>query len=312
MPLGVDSVLHVRAALLVVCETARVYILLPGVLFLALVCQAFNGEAAGDAAIAVAPEPGPWQYTAVRCGPVYGPFDSESQAFLAGAQGEYGGCNTFWIERKEPWGTDEAHTTGACGSTVWYPRYAYLGYGWDVEIDNARHYLVGYLGGSECDVVGRDGLTVYRRREIVCPDGYRLYATQSTRVCLHEGLPVDDKNAGEKCPAAGNPIIVANGNKYLKEKDSGDDGAFSSLPIVRSYNSLLSDRDQGWGFGWSSEYLVRIEFMDVGGTYRSASISRPDGRRYYFTLDTAVDVWRHDKDIHAELSPIRGSAPIVL
>ena len=74
MPLGVDRVPLIRVALHVVHEATCVYANLSGAFFLVLVCMSFKTKAAEDTAIAVAPEPGPWQYTAVRCGPVYGPF----------------------------------------------------------------------------------------------------------------------------------------------------------------------------------------------------------------------------------------------
>lgn len=117
--------------------------------------------------------------------------------------------------------------------------------------------------------------------------------------------PGDHRNKNLGCPGndsvaptrsrpelAGNPCNIASGNKYQREIDRP--GGLGQLPIVRHYNSLRDDVDVGLGYGWTANFLTRLE--PVGADLR---VRRADGRAYRFSNGSVG--WQADPDVQTRL-----------
>jgi len=107
----------------------------------------------------------------------------------------------------------------------------------------------------------------------------------------------DDPKALGRCPSpfsmAGNPINVANGNKYQEEVDYIASGS-SPLEFRRSYNSGAFYIGN-IGKGWRHSYDRSVASF---GTF--AVVYRPDGRALTFR-DTGTVNWSGDPDVNDRL-----------
>lgn len=92
----------------------------------------------------------------------------------------------------------------------------------------------------------------------------------------------------------GNPCNVRTGNKYQREVDAGGD----VLPIVRHYNSKITDIDFGLGRGWLIPYLRRLEVYPTS-TGAKAHSRRGDG--YGEELTRTGTTWAAESDSNSKL-----------
>ncbi|MDP1536434.1 MAG: DUF6531 domain-containing protein [Burkholderiales bacterium] len=100
------------------------------------------------------------------------------------------------------------------------------------------------------------------------------------------------RNAGQPCPAVGNPVNPATGNKYQAETVYTGSGALP-LTLTLAYNRTLGGW-VAWGAKWKSNYersLTRA--FSNGFTYINAV--RPDGKTFQFMPTTSG--WMPDADI---------------
>lgn len=270
-----------------------------GLLAMVLLVIGLAGAGAGYAeSVSVAPQVGPWEYSHVRCATTTRGFTDESAAQAHGIVYHYNSCGDARLRVAGSWGTAENRVYGACGSWNTYPRL-FMG----VEQKNARQVGVEY-----CPQNYRDSFTLYRERTVECPPGYR----RSGDVCI----PVDDalnpdKNGGPPCPSNGsNPINGATGNKYQREVDLAT--MPGGLGFVRHYNSYRvlqpASREPGLPANWRHNYSRNITWR--AGSITTATLSRPDGRAWSFTLNEQ-GVWQADADVPGELLALREQEEIV-
>lgn len=241
--------------------------------------------------VEVAPMVGPWVYSGVRCGKTL--IGSTQADIFANARAEYGACGDAVIEQVGPWGTPEATTRGACGSTVRYPKSTY-----GVERSNARRLVVFYCNRF------RDGYTLYRSRSVACPAGFRA----SGGKCLPFGLnPLKDRGpCDETRPAAGNPVTVSSGNNFLEVVDLETPEAVPGF--ARYYNSSARNVDVGIGRGWRHAYSFSLR-MAEGTSIASIQLHRPQGQVYFFTR-TASGEWASDSDVNLYVQESAAGFPL--
>lgn len=114
-----------------------------------------------------------------------------------------------------------------------------------------------------------------------CDAGYKFDATGT--VCLEQfTLPQaeTEKNGGQPQCGVGNPCNPANGNKYQAESDYA---ASEGVPqVIRYYNSMLTTKDYGLGFGWTWKSFGKLELYGNLVQVRAA-----DGRGEPFTRNSA-------------------------
>ncbi len=158
--------------------------------------------------------------------------------------------------------------------------------------------------------------TVRRDRNSYCPAGFYFYGNYCA---AHPSYLDVMKNLGAPCPACGNPIGIATGNKFERELDYQGAGDFP-LKLERFYNSLAYNNgessqygfygyvasfgEQGlyslsynesdnpfWsnvglnavGQGWRHSYQRAINALDSSNSLGFAAfVYRPDGRVYTF------------------------------
>lgn len=117
-----------------------------------------------------------------------------------------------------------------------------------------------------------------------------------------QGDPDDqNQNAGESCPASGNPVVLATGNKIEPETDFGANGPMA-LHLKRTWNQH-SEAITLFGFHWISNFDYKLSFGTtsvfgaLGTCYARPSVPecttassnvqawahRPDGRMIRFT-----------------------------
>ncbi len=136
-----------------------------------------------------------------------------------------------------------------------------------------------------------------------CPEGYTPYTGQAS--CDPTGDPVPSKNLGDcggHC-CLGNPINPGNGNKLQKEVDYVLSHP-SGLRFARYYNSLDS-RAGALGYSWRHTYSRSIQLAQ-NGAVSTATVSRPNGKRYPFTWNN--NDWISDGDVVGQLSASKDSA----
>jgi|GEM_PF-1006859 len=103
---------------------------------------------------------------------------------------------------------------------------------------------------------------------------------------VHPLTKEDRLNGEASCtgePTAGNPITIANGNKYQQEWLL--DPRFS-LPLTLSYNSS----DQQWRHSWQYQFGLSDD------TGNQASLIRPDGKGFAFTKTN--EIWSTFSDLN--------------
>jgi YD repeat-containing protein len=265
----------------------------------ALLLLGLVGAGSGHASsVPVAPIVGPWEYSHVRCNNTIRGFTDEGAAQAHGITYHYNGCGDARLFEAGNWGTAEERTYGTCGSWNTYPRLL-MG----VETMNARRVRVQF-----CPQNYVDSFTLYRNRSVTCPPGYR--AAGSVCTPIYEALN-PDKNGGPECPSNGsNPINGATGNKYQRELDLAT--MPGGLEFVRHYNSYQvlqqGSREPGLPVNWRHNYSRNITWR--AGSITTATLSRPEGRAWSFTL-TEAGVWQADADVPGELQALRQEGDIV-
>lgn len=244
---------------------------------------------------------GKWDYGHNRCATDRYGFGTEGAAVIAGIQRYYGACGDGFVDNPGAWGTSSSPSPGPCGSTNYYPKYV-LG----IEQLNTRSYTIGYCHGICGGYPGycKDGLTIYRVRDIGCLAGYRF----DGNVCrpLSSGA-ITEKNNGAPPPnsCAGNPINTGMGNKFEQETDYVGFGAFP-LIFGRYYNSSSSVTQGNTGFySWRHSYDRYIRVVSQGGLSTAFAL-RPDGKTYSFTLLNGA--WTSDADVTDKLVRLADTA----
>ena len=97
---------------------------------------------------------------------------------------------------------------------------------------------------------------------------------------VFDDRPVTEKDFGQTCPSAGDPVNFSTGNKYETETDIMLSGPGLPMRYVRTYNSRNeTDGMQGWG--WTGSF--------------SESLS-PESGRIILTEADARQVWFFDED----------------
>jgi len=122
---------------------------------------------------------------------------------------------------------------------------------------------------------------------------------------IEKRLPISNspKNLGGKQCAnnEGNPINVANGNKYQQEVDFVSQSQ-GGLSFNRHYNSISSILPTVMGKGWKHDYMRSIEGLRRINQLNGVSVVRHDGSAYFFS--NASGQWLPDNDITYLLEPI--------
>ena len=118
------------------------------------------------------------------------------------------------------------------------------------------------------------------------------------KICSrNDGLADPKKEAGKPGPcenkAAGHPINVATGNKFLEQIDSQGNGPMP-LSLIRTYNSSLSLADDIHGAQWAFTFDRRIK-RTTTDAYDTVFITRGSGRGYYYSNNNGV--WETDIDV---------------
>ena len=116
--------------------------------------------------------------------------------------------------------------------------------------------------------------------------------------------PDPGKEKGTSCSAIGNPINPGTGNKYQIEKHYVGYGTFP-LRIENAYNSesdhALTTDALALGSNWQSSYARNISLnFDSTNNSGTASATRPDGKIYYFNLNSN-GYWVSEADITDKL-----------
>lgn len=241
-----------------------------------------------------------WTYSSNRCGVEEGDFLTEQEAVTDGANKYYEkGCG--WnVDNPRRWGTKDDPTYGACGSTKRYPKFPKNLR--DIQSSNTRHYSIQYMHGDDCQYTATDGLTVYRRRSVSCPEGYQRDG---------HGLCLTDQDTARQLGGcnvqsgdcfAGNPIHIPTGNKFHSENDYFSRGAHR-LSFDRYYNSSSSVTRGSLGAHWRSSWDKSIAFLEdselqIGQAYRG------DGKIYTYVKTT--DTWLSSADVPYELTETQG------
>jgi YD repeat-containing protein len=108
------------------------------------------------------------------------------------------------------------------------------------------------------------------------------------------------KNAGNSCPASGNPINPATGNKYQLETVYAASGV-SPLALTLEYNQVLSGWVM-WGGKWKSNYERSVTRTTVNG-FTSVSVMRADGKATLFLPVNGA--WATDADTPEQLLELK-------
>ncbi len=115
---------------------------------------------------------------------------------------------------------------------------------------------------------------------------------------------IDEKNFGQcescdTCPAAGNPINFATGNKYEAENDLDISGSGLPMRFVRYYNSR-NRTDRNMGYGWTGSFSEFIT-TDTG----KLILHEASSREVYFIYD-GISGYVSEADTVRKISNISG------
>ncbi|MGD2136899.1 MAG: RHS repeat-associated core domain-containing protein [Gammaproteobacteria bacterium] len=194
-----------------------------------------------------------------------------------------------WVDLEFPESEYHGHV---CGGGTDYPKYASY-----FNIENRNYRTIATV--ENCD-----GFGLSRYRPVSCPAGTTRINSQCV---IKAGAVSKNKSLGKmSCeagnPAAGNPINVVFGNKVQVETDL-DPSPLSGLGITRIYNSRDIHRGISYrfGIGWHSSHdrSIRLSVKPGYEVVKTAYLTRPDARTWYFTL---VDgIWQTDADVPGTL-----------
>jgi RHS repeat-associated protein len=132
---------------------------------------------------------------------------------------------------------------------------------------------------------------------------YAYLYTAPTGLYAHEyfdfnGLPSENsaqKTLGPSCNCAGDPINLGTGNEYRDESDA----SLGALSFHRYYNSSLAVSSSHIGTNWRHNFDRSVQYLQDGG-FTGATILRPDGRQFLFTLQGSQ--WVADADVADRLT----------
>ncbi len=199
-----------------------------------------------------------------------------------------------FLVRTNDWADASAPVNSFCQNYQTRPKFSR--YGFEV-INEVRYAWQEDWNGNGCPEHPVGAMAVHRTRAEVCPTGteYRLVAPYLWG-CLRIKDFKQEKMPGPPCentkggsPTVGNPIYVATGNNYVRERDYVGAGPFP-LRLERHYNSSGWEINSGAGTKWEHHYSGRIS---VGGTH--ALVYRGTGQVFVFNFDGTQ--WKGDADI---------------
>lgn len=152
-------------------------------------------------------------------------------------------------------------------------------------------------------------------------DQHFHFQETSVKCILDASKPDLDKTKGDSCPASaasssssaasaltaiGNPINPGTGNKYQIEHHYIGYGIFP-LRIENTYNSeanrSLKTDALTFGSHWTNNYARNIS-LNSNLVIATATVTRPDGKAYYFNLNTN-GLWLPDADISDRLTELK-------
>jgi RHS repeat-associated protein len=246
------------------------------------------------ATTSVPPDVGQFDYGFNRCETRQYGHASRQEDEQVGADAYYGNtCHGAVVTTADPWATATHSEAGACGGDNYYASY-YLG----IETASLTDDLITYTYGTGCTSTSRDGLTLYRRRAVSCPNGYTPNAT--TNLC-DPPAGIDPTKNNNTCNAGCNgtdPINSATGALVVNESDYAEPNG--NLHLDRTYTSTLGLFDAtSLGAQWRSNYDRRITVVTSGST-TTATAYRPNGDRYHFALNNGQ--WVPDQDVALALT----------
>ena len=288
----ISSMFHYLVKCITSCLLAAAS-LIPG--FAGLILLGFGSTALVNASQIVPPMPkSDWEYHFVHCtaGHFDGPFQTEVDAAEFGKGiGRYSTWCDPYISDWRAWYTFENKQNGPCGSSKRYP----------LASDGIEYFNYRKAQITSCDGKSTETLPIKRERTVGCPDGYSSNGN-TCELTSYNFL----KTAGPMCPIAGNPIYPGTGNKYQREVDYPLD-AIGSISFVRHYNSRLSytrtNQTIRNGTGWSNTYTRQVNRIKHRGI-TVATIVRPEGRAYNYTLDADGSTWTADEDVKGNLQEL--------
>ncbi|OYV51181.1 MAG: hypothetical protein B7X10_00885, partial [Burkholderiales bacterium 21-58-4] len=141
-----------------------------------------------------------------------------------------------------------------------------------------------------------------------CQSGYTLDPSGTT--CTSPGNssipsksasgPPPTESDGSSCSACTDPINPAIGTTYELQTDYVGAGSFP-LTVERHYNSSATALSTNLGSHWRENY-DRSVILVSNSSVQAASVYRPDGKIYSFTLTNGV--WTPDFDIKGTLTEL--------
>src|SRR5574340_243392 len=170
---------------------------------------------------------------------------------------------------------------------------------------------ITWWNGRGCYGIANNAFYVQVTRLATCPSGGTLASsggpemdqcvnapdcpTGQTRDFATGQCALPPKNNGAVCQAnpVGNPINPGVGNKYQTDTDYRSSET-SSLAFERSYNAGLIAQNNPLGAKWRSSFDRAV--TSFATTPARATISRPDGKSYVFTLSSAGS-YQTDADV---------------
>ncbi len=126
-----------------------------------------------------------------------------------------------------------------------------------------------------------------------CPTN--LLADPNTGKCVE---PEPTREDGKSACEDGNPISIANGNKFQREIDYQSNGLFP-LEVIRSYNATMGK----WRF------LPELRFSVSGNT---VTVVRADGKGIIYTYDSNTASWVGPPDIIATLTTVTDANQMIV
>ncbi|GAB2862241.1 hypothetical protein GCM10027277_33510 [Pseudoduganella ginsengisoli] len=185
--------------------------------------------------------------------------------------------------------------------------------------------------------------TYYYLSAYACTDSKKVRYFADVKQCVPitevtTPTPSDPKVNGPSCPqnqqdrqpSCGNPIGIGSGTKTQQEIDYEDRSAGLPLSLIRTYNygqNLVSGIAGSFGTYWTHPVDRKIQLLPnrvvtkcyirsdsgaqfcesapVSSTPQAISVTRPDGRIYYFNRSS--DGWVGDADVNARVSAQYGA-----
>ena len=165
--------------------------------------------------------------------------------------------------------------------------------------------LYGSTCGTPATAVGQScgGGEILCNQFSQCFQGYLTFTMTAT------GPNASSKDAGtcQSCVdgQAGEPIVLSIGNKILKETDFLG-GSESPLRFERFYNSTsVAASAPSFAQSWTHTYGASVTALSA----TTASVARPDGKAFTFTLSGSV--WVPDADVSDKLVQLTSGTTVI-